>query len=143
MPNFYINEAAFDLPELGFVDETIHVLRAKAIDDGDVSVLVFRSPVSEGKSLREVVASHHDAERRTLAGYAVLFEREIEVASSLVVESALRFRGEGGMMYQRNAHLLVPDHQHLLVAVNGPFEHSELCDRTMEHVLSTLQLRTD
>ena len=141
MASYYINEAAFDLPELPFRDETVHILRS-SLSEGDLNVLVFRARLAEPKALRDVVASHRDRERRTLAGFAVLAEREIEVAGTIAIEIAFRFRAEGAMIYQKNAHFLLGDVDHLLVAVNAPFEERETCDGTMEHVLSTLQLRT-
>lgn len=142
MATYYINEAAFDVPDIGFSDQTVHLLRAKASRTGDIHVMTFRSKVEGDAGLREVVASHRDNERRTLAGFASLLDREVEIAGSVAIESAIRYRSDGGMVYQRNAHILLGD-QHLLIAVNGPFEERETCDRTMDHVLGTLRLRTD
>lgn len=142
MATYYINEAAFDLPDLGFSDETIHVLRAPAEGPGELNVLVFRSKIPSPKPAAEVVAAHRDHERRTLTGFAVLFEREIDVAGNAVLEAGIRFRNESGMIYQRNAHFVFPD-QHLLMCANAPLEERERCDRTMDHVLSSFQLRTE
>ncbi|NUP05554.1 MAG: DcrB-related protein [Polyangiaceae bacterium] len=142
MATYYINEAAFDLPDLGFSDQTVHVLRAKATSDGEINVLVFRNPLPEPKPAREVVTAHRDNERRSLAGFAVLFDREIELDGTVAIEAGIRFRHERGMVYQRNAHFVFAD-QHLLVVANAPFEDKDTCDRVMDHVLTTLRFRTE
>ena len=94
MPTYYINEAAFDVPEMGFSDQTVHLLRAKASRTGDINVMTFRSKVEGDAGLREVVASHRDNERRTLAGFASLLDREVEVAGTVAIEAAIRYRGD-------------------------------------------------
>lgn len=140
MTTYYTNEAAFDLPDMGFVDRTVTLLQAESPGGGEIALLLQRFPLPVGKSLRDVVKTHLGQSTRSLRAYSVIFERDSEVSSAPAIEIAFRWRGEDNMVYTRQAHLVVGT-QWLVVAANAPLAERETCDQLLEHVLSTLRVR--
>lgn len=140
MATYYVNEASFELPDLPVRDRTVHVLE---LGDGQIpglGLMVARAEFPVGKSLREVVAAHLEHERRAMRGWALVFEREGEAGGQPMIEVGTRWRGDDGMVYQRQAHLGLDDTVLLLVG-NGPLEERERIDAHVELALSTLRLR--
>lgn len=137
---YYVNEAAFELPDIGFVDRTVNELEARPGSGTELGVLVARSPLPADQSLLDVVRAHQDQERRSLRAWAIVFEREGVVDGASTVEVGIRWRGDEGMVYQRQAHLGLAEHVLLLVA-NAPIEEREACDACMDRILATLKLR--
>ncbi len=141
MSTYYTNEAAFDLPDMGFTDRTVTFLEGRTPEGGELVLVVQRSPLEVGKSLREVVKGHVAQATRKLRAWSVIFERDGEVSSAPAIELGARFRGsDDGMIYTRQAHLVVGDIW-LVVAGNAPLAEREVCDQLIEHVLSTLRVR--
>ncbi len=138
---YYVNEAAFELPDLEFSDRTVNELAATTDSGAELDVLVARTPLPSGKSLLDVVKAHQDQERRSLRAWAIVFEREGVFDGSAAIEVGIRWRGDDGMVYQRQTHLGLADHVLLLVA-NGPLEERPACDACMDRMLATLKLRT-
>jgi hypothetical protein len=138
---YYVNEAAFELPDLAFADRTVNVLEATTPEGGEVGVLIARTTLPAGTSLRDVVDAHQDQERRTLRAWAVVSERDGEIDGAPLVEVAIQWRGDDGMVYQRQAHVGLSD-QVMLVVVNGPLEDRAACDACMDRVLGSMKLRT-
>lgn len=140
MSTYYMNELAFDLPDAGFVDRTVYDLDGE-LPGGDVlGLLVLREPIPPGKSLREVVDEHRLREAKRLGAYAVLGEREAEIAGAPAIELSSRWRHERGVFYTREAHLAA-GHTRLVFALTTVLERREACDEHLERVLATLRLR--
>lgn len=146
MPDYYMNEAAFDLPSVGFVDQTVTYLEAPVPgsnggeSEDRIALLVERQPLPEGKSLREAASDHINEARTRLGNYMVIFENTREIAETQAVEYAARWRDEQGMVYTRTAHL-TRGTTWFIVATEGPLEHRGFCDEMLEHVLSTFRMR--
>jgi hypothetical protein len=136
----YMNEAAFDLPDAGFVDRTVTYLEGKSPRGTDIVLLVERSPFPEGKTLRQSASQHVNDARKRLRAYAVLFERDSEVAGLPAIDIGVRWRDDKGMVYTRQAHLAVGDTL-LIVAGEAPLDEREHCDTCVEHVLASLRFR--
>lgn len=140
MSTYYMNEGAFDLLDLGFADRTAHVLEARHPEHGDVGILVKRSPFPENRSLRDLVAGHHAAEKERRRGYTVLAERAIEHAGAPAIEVSVRFRHGDTAMYEAQAHLALPEAwMHLAVA--APFAARAACEGWLGGILASLRLR--
>ena len=140
MGEIHLQDGYFELPEVGFVDRTVHVFEAPIGGDDELGLLVCRSVFPAGKSLREVVTAHVKHEGARLAGYAVLDEREGMVAGVPAIEIFARFRHEGGLVYQRQAHLAAPG-TWLFFASSAPYARRDGCDAVMDAVLETFVLR--
>ncbi len=140
MGDYYTNEAAFDLPEVGFVDQTVTYLEAPVGEDEQIALMIEREAMPEGKSLAEAVAQHIAEARARLGNYSVMFERTREVDGAEALEYAARWRDEDGMVYTRTAHL-ARGGRWFIYATEGPLEHRGLCDEMLDHVLSTLRMR--
>jgi hypothetical protein len=140
MTAYYMNEAAFELPEIGFVDRTVTVLETKAPGGGELSVVIQRNPLPVGRSLRDVVTEQLTKIARSLRAYSVMEERDIEIAGAPAIEVFARWRGDDGMLYTRQAHLSLGE-TWLVVAGNAPMEERDLCDKCVEQVIGTFRIR--
>jgi hypothetical protein len=139
MAAYYTNEGAFDLPEVGFEDRTVHVFEAELRGEDELGLIICRTKMPEGKSLRDVVAAHVTQEAKRLGGYSILEERETLRAGVPAIEVFSRWRHEGKVVYQRQAHLGAPG-LWLLFAMSAPLADRDHCDRTMEHILTSFRL---
>lgn len=135
MASYFMNEGAFDLPDLGFVDRTVHIFEAP----GDLGLIVGRTRIPQGRSLRDLVTAHVTHEAKRLRGYAVLEDQEVTWAGLPAIDIRTRWRHEQKVMYQRQAHLGAPD-TWLLFAMTAPLAEREACDRYMEHILTSFRL---
>ena len=142
MASYYINEAAFTLPDLGFVDRTVHVLEARLPGDDPLGLIVARQVVPAGKTLRQLVVEHLRSDARRLKGFVVIEELEIYVGRAAAIEVRSRWRHEGTVLYQRQAHLAASG-SWLMFAMTAPLDQQAACDAALDQVLATLALRTD
>ncbi len=138
MSAYYMNEASFDLPPVGFVDRTVTYLEGKAPSGAAVVLMVERSPFAEGKSLRQTASAHMSDGKKRLRGYSLLFDRVSEIAGVPAIELAARWRDDAGLVYSRQAHLVLGPTL-LIVAGEAPIEEQAFCDAYMDHVLATLR----
>jgi hypothetical protein len=139
MAAYYMNEGSFDLPDMGFVDQTTHVFEAVRGEDRTVGLIVCRTPFPQGKSLRELVAAHVTHEAKRLSSYRILDEAETTRAGVPAIEIRSRWRHDGKPVYQRQAHLAANE-TWLLFGMSTSIEDQALCDKTMERILATLAL---
>jgi len=85
MATYTFQEATIDLPDLGFVDRTIHVASipietvsdGDGDGDGDGGVFVHRAEHPEGIDLRAIARVEIYQENRSLLAFAVLSVAEI------------------------------------------------------------------
>ncbi len=137
---YYLNEAAFELPDAGFVDRSIHRLETVTAGGKDFTVVVIRNPLAPGKSVRDVFVEHQDRERRSLLGWTSLAEREVDIDGCPAIEACIRWKSDRGMVYQRQLHLGF-DREVLVVVANGAMEEREACDATMDRIVATFRVR--
>lgn len=136
-----MNEAMFDLPEAGFVDHTVTYLAGNAPSGKGVLLLVERRPLPPDASLRQVAAAFGKDAMTRFAGYRVLFEREIEVASQPALDVGARWRADTGEpVYVRRVHLALGE-TWLIITGEAPIAEQEFCDAYVDHVLASLRIR--
>jgi len=133
-----MNEASFDLPPAGFVDRTVTYLEGKAPSGAAVVLMVERSPFPEGQSLRQAASAHVNDGKKRLRGYSLLFDRVSEIAGAPAIELGARWRDDAGLVYSRQAHLVLGPTL-LIVAGESPMEEQEFCDACVDHILATLR----
>lgn len=141
MATYYVNEASFELPDIEVTDRTVNVLELGGGAVPGLGLMVARSALPVGKSLRDVVKGHLDHERRSLRAWSLLFEQEGEVDGQPMIEVGTRWKGDDGLVYQRQAHIGLGDVVLLLVG-NGPLEERERTDAHVERALATMRLRS-
>jgi hypothetical protein len=136
-----MNEAMFDLPDAGFVDQTVTCFTGTSPSGEGVLLLVERRSLPVDMTLRQAVAAlAKDAMSRHF-GYHVLFEREVEVASRPALDVGARWRTESGEpIYDRRVHLTLGE-TWLVIIGEAPFAERAFCDAYVDHVLASLQLR--
>lgn len=140
MPRYYMNDGAFELPDLPFTDRTIHYLESKLPGGGDVGLVVRRAPMPVGKSLRELVEGLIKDEARELMGFSVLANEDATWADEPAIEVSSRWRSDGKVVYQRKAHVVLND-TWVYFALTAPFEARASCDAWLAEVRASLRLR--
>lgn len=135
---YYMNEAAFELPDLPMTDITVTAIDATSPSGEPIGIRVHRQPLPPKKTLREIVAEHVAEAHRSLPSYGLDDQREIEIAGVPAIAIAARWRGADGMNYTRHAHLAVQG-LWLIVSVNGALGDIDAVDHVITHVLSTLR----
>ena len=141
MGTYYVNEAVFEVPE-GLVDRTVNVLEGETPAGGELGLLCVRTRLAAGSTLREVVAAHLEGERRALRAWELLGEEEAEIDGAPAIRIRARWRADGGMVFQEQAHVAAGA-SWLLLSANGPLEERAFVEATMERALSTLRLREE
>jgi hypothetical protein len=137
---FYMNEAAFDLPDAPAADGTVHELIFKAADGASFSLTVHRQPLPPGETLASLVAANIEKAKRSLPSHTLLLQRQIEVAGVTGIEVAVEWRGEQSMLYTRQAHLPL-DGAWLVFAGNSPLAARAECDALLDRVLASFRPR--
>lgn len=140
MAVYYTNDAAFDLPDLPLIDRTVTTLDAVTPDGRAHTVCVNRAPLPAGKDLAALVADSLAQASRRLPAHKVLFQRDASVASCPAVEIAAAWRGQLGMVYTRQAHL-VAGGLWLVLSGNAPLDDRAACDACLDHAFATFRLR--
>ena len=138
---FYMNEAAFDLPDADITDGTVNELVFHAADGASFSLTVHRQPIGPSETLASLVAANLERAQRALSSHAVLFQREIEVAGVPGIELAVAWRGEQSMLYTRQVHLALHG-AWLVFAGNAPLAARAECDALLGRVLASFRPRT-
>jgi hypothetical protein len=142
MANYYLNEALFELADGPLVDKTVHGLEAKLASGKTLGVLVHRRPVEGGKGVRELVDENVALNEKRLSAFAVLDEAEASVGGLPGILVRTRWRHEGTIFYQLQAHVAFAGNL-LIFAVSGPIAEQAVCDATFDSLLQTLTWRTD
>jgi len=141
MTAYYMNEAMFDLPDAEFVDRSITYLWGNAPSGADVLVLVERRILEEDQPLRAAVAQIGNDAKEELRGYAVMFERDVEVSGLPAIDVGARWREEDGTpMYTRRVHVAL-GLTWMIFTGEVPMVDREFCDAHIDHIVGSLQLR--
>lgn len=141
MPNYYVNEAVFTLPERGFVDRTVHMLKSPLSGDVPLSVAIRRLPLTEGKTLRQLVDDEMAATSAKTKGFTVLDDEEVSVADTSAILLRARCRFQDIAHYQRQAHFAF-EGTWIALAVAGPHAERAACDETFDRIVHSLTWRT-
>lgn len=151
MPNYYVNEAMFALPDLGFVDHTLQRLElplsgaAGPSDDAPsvdpLGIEIRRVPMERGKSLRELVEGDTAATTAKVNGFTVLDRTEVALSDAPAVLLRTRFRARDVAYYQLKAHVAVA-RTWIVFVVTAPFAERAACDETFDRMLQTLEWRS-
>ena len=136
-----MNEGAFELPDVDLRDRTTHVLEAEDGGHG-LTLVVVRTPLPEGKSLRQVAQLRVLDEMGRLSGYAVLAEKEASWSGLPALEFASRWRHEGQAIYQQQGHLALGG-TWICLALSAVFEAQAVVDTWFDRIRATFRLRSD
>src|SRR5262249_35816332 len=138
MSTYYMNEGAFELD--GFTDHTVHALDTTLPSGKRLTFVASRNKIPDDKSLRDLVAEYVKDQAKRLSGYIVIDQRDGEWAGVPAIELRARWRHDGGVLYQRQAHFATLDGS-LFLGMTGPLDEQEACEAAMERVRSSLRLR--
>lgn len=135
-----MNEAAFDLPEVKFSDQSVTYLETNAGPEGRAAILVERNPVDSKRGLTDLASAHVNDARKRLRGYEIIEQSERDLAGVPAIEVRSKWRDDDGMVYTRSVHVLLGD-MHMVLSTEGALEGRPLCDATFDHVLETFRFR--
>ncbi len=138
---FFMNEGVFDLPELPFVDKTVHLLKAPIAPGKELGLVVCRAVVKAERTLDEVVSAHLEHEARSLRGFTIVGKSAGECAGYEAVAVASKYRLTDEMAYQRQVHALIGG-VWMMFGVTGPLADRAACDELLTGVVASFQLRT-
>jgi hypothetical protein len=137
---YYMNEAAFELPDIGLADRTVTRLDVITPEGRSHAVLLQRTPIPEGGQLDDLVTANlREAVLRHRA-HRVLFRRDAEIAGRPAIEIGAQWDGGVRVIYTRQAHL-VRGGVWLAFSAHGPIDDRATADAHMDHLLATLHLR--
>lgn len=142
MAHYYLNEAVLDLPDLGFVDKTVHGLESRLPGDRALGIFVHRRPVEADVGLAELVDENVALNERRLAAFAVLARSAEQVGGAPAIVVRARWRQAGRERYQAQLHAIV-GRAALVFAVGGPIEERERCDVLFASLRDTLAWRSE
>jgi hypothetical protein len=134
MSRYFFNEGSLDLPEIGAVDATIHVVDL----DGDVRLIVDRKPLREGATPRALATARTELEGRELPSLTVVDEREREAS----FEVAAYFKRGPDLVFQLRRHFMRAPHA-FAVTMRGPMAAREGMTARMDALFATLRFRHD
>ena len=138
MPIYYMNEGAFELD--GFTDHTVHALDRTLPSGKRLTFVASRNKLPVGRSLRDMVGEYIKQQATKHSGYAVIDRWDGEWAGAPAAEVRARWRHEGGVLYQRQAHFAAGD-VCLFFGMTAPLEEQQACEDAMEQVRCTVRLR--
>lgn len=138
MAKYTMNEGTFELPDLELEDRTVQLFELRLPSGEELGLLVCRATLPEGKTLREVVEVHLTEEARKLGGYKILDEREANWGGAPALEVCARWRNEGEVLYQRQAHLAAGG-TWLLFGTTAPLSVRDEADAIFNRMLASLR----
>ncbi|APR81788.1 Hypothetical protein A7982_07137 [Minicystis rosea] len=141
MTTYYMNEAAFDLPDVGFVDGTVHSLEVALPRNRELRLLVARFPLTEGQAFGDAITAHVRKQSARVSGYAVTERRDTEVHGRAAVLLRSRWRSDEVKFYERQAHIAATPAARMVIAMTGPAVEQAACDEHFDRILETLKLR--
>jgi hypothetical protein len=142
MPTYYVNEAVFTLPERGFVDRTVHRLESPLSGGDPLAVAIRRLPLSEGKTLEELVDEEVATTSAQVKSFAVLERAEVVVADVPAIVLCARWRAGDVAHYQRQAHVAF-NGTWIAFAATAPYADRAACDETFDRMVYGLQWRSE
>lgn len=139
--HYYVNEAAFGLPERPWVDRTLHRLSAPSEGEEDaIAVEIRRIPMKHEESLRALVDGAVEAEVAKQNGFSVASRAEalLDGAPALLVRGRSR---EGDSVRLRfEAHVAL-EGMWLAFVVTGPSSRRAVCEETFDRLVAGLRWR--
>lgn len=135
---YFVDEAAFDLPDLGFVDLTTHRLERRS------SPLVLRAQRGEippGKGLEDIVDQRVRDADIEVRGHRVTARRALEIAGCPAIEIVSEWRGDAQINHTRQAYLAIGD-RWVVLSVSGARDEREACDAILDRAIETFRVRS-
>lgn len=140
MSRYFMNDFAFDLPDIGFVDKTVTALDGRSEDRPVCAVTVFRRPAPVGKTLFALVEENLRNGALHLRRHVVLSRRDIEVVGHPAIDLATQWQGQEAVIYTRQVHFIV-EGTWLLLSANAPLTERPRCDGVLDRAVETFRLR--
>lgn len=141
MSAYYTNESAFELPDAVVTDRTTHVIEARQ-GEHTLTLAIVRGPHPEGKSLRQLAQGRVLDEMARLPGYHVLGEQEASWDGSVALEIASRWRHQGRVIYQQQAHLTIGG-RWVYYALTASVEAQAKADAWFDLIRRSFRLRSE
>lgn len=143
MPTYFVNEAAFALPDKGFVDRTLHRLESPIPGAEDpLAVEIRRVPMEAGKSLRQLVDANVAAAKARGNGFTVTEETEVGLDGAPAIVLRARLRARDVVYCQLQAHVALGE-TWIAIHVTGPWSARAACEETFDRIVQSVAWRTE
>jgi hypothetical protein len=140
--SYALNYGGFEIPGVDLADATTHVVHVRSDEHEGVMLVVYRSRIALGRSLRDVVAARIAEEMTRLSGYVVLENADVEWGGKHAVDVAARYRHEGRVMYVRQGHVQHTDCC-ITFAMSGKLASRAAIDAWLEAAMTSFRIRND
>lgn len=141
MATYYVNEAAFTLPEKGFVDRTLHRLESPLSGEDPLGVEIRRLPMPPGKTLRQLVHEEVEANKTKVNGFTLVDEADVALGGAPAILLRARLRARDVLFYQLQAHVAVGE-TWIAIVVTGPSTERAACEDTFDRIVQSVEWRT-
>ncbi|HVY48404.1 MAG TPA: DcrB-related protein [Minicystis sp.] len=135
------NDLAFALPELAWIDRTVHTLEAPTSNERTCSLVVARAPLAPRDDLNALVTRALRRAGREKPEHELLRRTERTIAGRPGIDVAVRWRAPRSTLYGRQAHVTAGG-VWLVFGITGSLEDAATCDHHLERLVETLRLRT-
>jgi hypothetical protein len=141
MSTFYMNWAAFEVSTADVVDRTTYSVQLRHPEHENIRLVVWHMAAPPGKTVRELAARRVSEEMVRLDGYTILEQHESLWCDSPAVDVASRWRHEGAVWYQRQAHFVLDDLWRSF-SLGSPLASRAACDEWFEQIRTSLRTRS-
>lgn len=143
MPTYYVDEAAFVLPERGFTDRTLHRLESALQGSEDpLAVEIRRAPMTSGRTLRSHVDEEIASTKAKVNGYTLVEQAEVALSGAPAIVLRARMRARDVVYLQLQAHVALAD-TWLTFLVTGPATERAACEETFERMVRDVAWRSE
>lgn len=104
MATYKFNEGELDLPST-WADKTVNVFTVGNSLPLALSVVISREPIDPKKDLATYAEEKLDDISHQLKEFKILEKRQIEVAGNTALDADFTWRGQAGLMYQRQTYI--------------------------------------
>lgn len=142
MPAYYVNEAAFALPERDFVDRTLHRLESPLPGaDDPLGVEVRRVPIRPGETLRQLVDQEVGMSKEKVSGFTLVGDAEIAIGGAPAIVLRARLRARDVAYCQLQAHVAFED-TWIAFIVTGPHSERAACEEAFDRMVRSIEWRS-
>lgn len=138
MAIFKFNEGEIDLPST-WADKTVNVFTVGSSLPLALSVVISREPIDSKKDLATYADEKLDDISHQLKEFKIIEKRQIEVAGNTALDADFTWRGQAGLMYQRQTYVRAGKTL-LVFTVTARRELQEEYRAQVDAVLSSLRL---
>lgn len=104
MPTYRLDEGELEIPS-GWTDKTVNVFTVGNSLPLALSFVISREPLDPHKDLAVYADEKLDDFSHQLKEFKIIEKRQIELAGAMALDAEFTWRGQAGLMYQRQTYV--------------------------------------